>query len=214
MANKYTRMIDEIFKKWDPTGTTKYIYLGYCHQGDEDGGCDEYDYICDDYWEIENQYPYKMEDEICFFYVPEDRPKLTDEEAEKERDEYRKDYSNLCHELLKSFGKALEADYSSTNCYWHRHYFITRDYKIISDVCRSDGVEGGGRVEANIDALNEADAENAADRQILEKIEDRCDSLKSLLKKIQYPNNKAKALAEIQKVLTEAGNSNYLHAGN
>lgn len=200
MANKYTRMIDEIFKKWDPTGTTKYIYLGYCHQGDEDGGCDEYDYICDDYWEIENQYPYKMEDEICFFYVPEDRPKLTDEEAEKERDEYSKDYGNLCRELLKAFGKALEADYSSTNCYWYRHYFITRDYKIISDVCRSDGLEGSGRVEAHIDALNEADAENAADNQVIDKIKGHCSQILNLLPKIKHDDNLDKAYAVISQI--------------
>ena len=125
---------------------------------------------------------------------------MTDEEAEKERDEYRKDYGNLCQELLKAFGKALEADYSSTNCYWYRHYFITRDYKIISDVCRSDGIEGGGRVEAHIDALNEAAAENAADNQILEKIEDRCISISSLLKKIQHDDNLDKAYALISQI--------------
>lgn len=203
MANKYTRMIDEIFKKWDPTGTTKYIYLGYCHKGDEDGGCDDYDYICDSYWEIEGQYPYKMEDEICFFYIPEDRPKLTDEEAEKERDEYSKDYGKLCSELLKSFGKALVADYSSTNCYWHRHYFITRDYKIISDVCRSDGLEGGGRVEACIADLNEEEAENAADKQQLDHTDTDLSNVVYHLKKIKNPNNKAKAIAAIQKVITE-----------
>lgn len=201
MANKYTKMIDEIFKKWDPTGTTKYIYIGYCHQGDEDGGCGKYDHICDGYWEVEDQYPYTMVNEICFFYVPEDSPKLSDEEYEEKRKEYKKDYDNLRNELLKSFGNELKPNYSHTNCYWYRHYFITRDYKITSLVSRGDMDNGWTVVCDKIATMNDDDAKNAADMQLLDAIKNNCSSIENLLRSFEYKSNKDKAIEKIKLLL-------------
>lgn len=199
MANKYTRMIDEIFQRWDPKGETKYIYLGYCHKGDEDGGCDDYDHVCDDYWEIENQYPYKLENEICFFYVPKDAPKLSDEEIDAEREEYERQYDTLSRALLDGFGPALEPDYTSTNCYWYRHYFVTRDYKILSLVTRGD-IDGDWHTEACINLLSEDEAENKADNQILDKIKEHISDIEDLLSEIEHDDNLDKAYALISQI--------------
>lgn len=197
MANKYTRMIDDIFNRWDPEKKTKYIYLGYCHEGDEDGGCDEYDHICDGYWEIEGQYPHKMEDEICFFNLT---PPNNRNEAEKQRDEYVVQYDNLCDELKQAFGGALEPNYTSTNCYWYRYYFVTRNYEIVTLVSRGD-IDGNWQTEARIALLSEDEAEDAADKQLLDKINENCSDIASYLRDIKSDKNKEKAYNKIKNLI-------------
>lgn len=186
MANKYTRMIDEFFKKWDSEGKTQYIYLGYCHKGDEDGGCGEYDYIGDSIWEIEDQWPNGMTKDIVWF-----------ENSEHEND-FGKDFRNLFKELNNAFGSSLEPDYDRTNCYWYRHYFVTRDYEIKTLISRGD-IDSDWKLKcAEISTLTENDADNASDKQLFEEIKNNCTQVKNLLNRFKYDINKEKAIEEIK----------------
>lgn len=191
MANKYTRKIDEMFQKYDPEHKADYIYLGYCHKGDEDGGCDDYDYVGWDFYDIEQQEPYKIQEKSLWWQINPDDKELNEA--------YEKDWDILTGMLRDGFPDAVEADYSSTNCYWYRHYMVNRDHQIISLVTRGD-IDGDERTEASLNLVSEEEGEMARDNNTLKEIQKHADELKSLLTQLEHDDSVDKAYAIISTV--------------
>ena len=185
--NKFTRFIDEMFAKYDPDGKAIKIYIGYCHQGDEDGGCDCYDYVCGGYWFERGRLPKKLRSDELFIVFDEQNS------FEYSEDDYAKDWEALCHMISKSFGQAVKPNYESTNCYYYRYYIVTRDYKICSFVCRSDLDDCNLRELADMSKLSEEAAEHAEDQQRLTQIKALANQIHSVFSSIEDESFKEKA---------------------
>ena len=185
--NKFTRLIDEMFAKYDPDGKAIKIFIGYCHQGDEDGGCDYYDYVCGGYWFERGSLPKKLRsDELSTVFNEQNS-------FEYSENDYKKDWSDLCRIISKSFGKAVKPDYERTNCYYYRYYIVTRDYKICSFVCRSDSADCDLRELADMSTLSEEAAEYAEDQQKLTQIQELANQIHNVFCSIEDESFKEKA---------------------
>ena len=177
MENKYTRFIDNMFDKYDKKGTSKYIYLGFCHKGDEDGGCDDYDHIGECWYDVEQQEPSSYSEQCLWWRIDPDNEKLNDD--------YEKDWDELCRLLNDGFRDLVKANYQSTNGVWWRHYFIGRDYHIYTVVSRGD-LTNEKADQGSVDQLNEKDAELAEDRQVLGDIFKHVRTIEHLLESLKH----------------------------
>lgn len=191
MENKYTRYIDNMFDKYDKEGKSKYIYLGFCHKGDEDGGCDDYDYIGEYWYDVEEQEPSAYSEKCLWWRIDTDDEKLNDA--------YEKDWGELCRLLNDGFRVLVKANYSSTNGVWWRHYFIGRDYHVYTVVSRGD-IHNEMVDSGSVDQLNEKDAELAEDRQVLGDIFKHARTIEHLLESLKHQPCIDAALDRLSKI--------------
>ena len=190
MENKFTRKIDEMFKKYGK-GDEKMLLIGWCHSGDEDGGTDDYEEW--DMWECN---PYERSigyDEAEFLFSPD----------ESMDDEFEKDYDELSHMLHSSFGNVLDPDYTHTNCYWWRYYAVTKDHEIVTWISRGDIFDKTPKVLKRLTSYSEDEAEQAADKQLLGKISYRVSEIQTYLSRLKYDENKKEAIKEIKTLIKE-----------
>lgn len=178
MANKFTKAVDAFFKRW-MRDDAKIIPLFNCHSGDEDGGTDDYTWT--DWWETEDMW------EV-------DGAELNDNYDNGEED-CRNDWDKLTDLLYESFHTALESNYSGTNCYWRRYYYITRDYQVKASVERSMcdvSADGLNELVLDFGTYSEKAAEMASDNDKLESIDDHVNDINYLVDKLQHDESKAK----------------------
>ena len=191
MENKYTRFIDNMFDKYDKEGKSKYIYIGFCHKGDEDGGCDDYDYIGECWYDVEEQEPSAYSEQCLWWRI--------DPADEKLNDAYEKDWDELCRLLNDGFRELVKANYISTNGVWWRHYFIGRDYHVYTVVSRGD-IHNEMVDNGSVDQLNEKDAELAEDRQVLGDIFKHVRTIEHLLESLKHQPCIDAALDRLSKI--------------
>ena len=180
-----------MFDKYDKKGTSKYIYLGFCHKGDEDGGCDDYDHIGECWYDVEQQEPSSYSEQCLWWRIDPDDEKLNDD--------YEKDWDELCRLLNDGFRDLVKANYSSTNGVWWRHYFIGRDYHIYTVVSRGD-LTNEKADQGSVDQLNEKDAELAEDRQVLGDIFKHVRTIEHLLESLKHQPCIDAALDRLSKI--------------
>ena len=109
MANKFTRKIDEMFKK-DEHESSKcvYIIIGYCHSGDEDGGTKDYEYFnC--LWEcnVDGTYTGPARINHCLYY-----------DTCEQKAAFEEDWDALTTMLWNSYRKIMGPNFEGTNCYY------------------------------------------------------------------------------------------------
>ena len=176
-----------MFAKYDPDGKSSKIYVGYCQQGDEDGGYERYNHVCDGYWYDSGDLPRKLRSDELFTVFNESNS------FEYYEDDYVKDWDTLCHMISNSFGKKVEPDYEGTNCYYYRYYIVTRDYKLCSFVCRYDLADCNLHELVDMSKLSEEAAEHAEDQQRLAEIQLHASHIHRLFGFIEDESFKEKA---------------------
>lgn len=193
--NKYTKAIDEIFEKYGKK-EDQYILLGCCHD-DYDLGelnyftvgaiLEKLEYFTDAEQPLVDPYPYDIGD--------------ADKEAIALNDKFTEDLKKLLPVLRKAFPHFFEPNYECTNQYWYRCYFATRDHKLFQ-VLTSDWDPKDTEWEEviELDNLSEANINDSADKEYVEKIEDHLDSIKGLLRNIKSDKEREKILKKIEKV--------------
>ena len=183
MANKFTKAVDAFFKRW-MEDDAKIIPLFNCHSGDEDGGTDDYEWT--DWWETEKMW------EV-------DGAELNDNYFADE-DACHNDWDKLTDVFYSSFHNALESNFSGTNCYWHRYYYITRDYQIKATVERSIrdiSADGLNELVLDFGAYSEKNAEMVSDNDKLESIDVNVNAIERLIDELEHDESKAKACQKI-----------------
>ena len=189
--NKYTKAIDEIFEKYGKE-EDQYILLGCCHEDYDLGelryfGVDEIleklEYFHDAGELMVDPYPYEeVEDNKAAMAL---------------NDKFTKDLKKL----WKAFPHFFEENYEGTNEYWYRCYFATRDHKLFQVLTSSWNAKDTEWEEViELDNLSEANINDSADKEYVEKIEDHLDSIKALLRDIKSDKQREKILKKIEKV--------------
>lgn len=187
MANKFTKAVDAFFKRW-MKDDAEIIPLFKCHSGDEDGRTDEYEWA--DWWETKDMW------EV-------DGAELNDNYDEN-KDDCHNDWDKLTDLLYKSFHNALKSNFSGTNCYWRRYYYITRDYQVRATVERSiRDVSAYGLDELVLDfgAYSEKSAEMVSDNDKLESIDVNINAIERLIDELEHDESKEKACQKLMKVV-------------
>jgi hypothetical protein len=196
MANKFTRLIDKMFAEYSSAGTEDKILFANFHKGDEDGGCDEYDYtdsgeilecVCERDLDHEFLGNETLPDELCGSW---------DKEGP-----FMKDWNELTDMIWEAFREDINNyKYESTNCYWYKYYFITKDYKIYSSVERRLCEVSNEKLIVDLGALSEDAAEGAADKQTLSYIEEHVTEIFAKFKALKSDSAKEKAYKMIEKL--------------
>lgn len=196
--NECTNLIDSIFSKYgDPYD--KYIYLGSCKKGDEDGGIDEWSYMWfadvyemmenfrhHGYCEVLDPYPYDHDDKKAYLKIWED---------------FKRDFKAFRKELERSFPTFMKEDYDQTNCYWYRCYFATRDHKLFQVLTSTwNPTDNPPQKVIDLDKLSDEDVADQADAENLEAIKAHLKDIKLLLKGLKTKNGVNKGLAMVRKV--------------
>ena len=179
MANKFTKAVDAFFSRW-MTKEATMIPLFRCHSGDEDGGTRDYEWK--GWWETEEMWE-------------TDEAELDQSKYENHEDECQKDWEALERDLFKTFSNALEADFDRTNCYWHRFYYITKDYQVRATVeQRVRGLTADCLDELVLDfgTYSEKAAEMASDNDKIESIDSHINDIGYLIDDIEHDESKAK----------------------
>lgn len=195
MANQFTTMIDEIFETYGKK-TDKYIFLGYCHQGNEDGGFDEYDRISiSDSLEMLEEF-----DPDKGVLDPYDGGNDSDKLVTDVYESFKTAFKNLHTKLVSSFPKFFEPDYEGTNCYWNRCYFATRDHKLFQ-VTTSDWDPKDNPPEniINLDNMSDEAVDMNTDKEILDSIAESLHLVKLNLKNLKTDKGRLKAYETIKK---------------
>lgn len=196
--NKYTNMIDSLFSKYGKT-SDKYIFLGACKQGDEDGGMGEYSYMwfSDVYEKLENFNSYEDRHVLDPYPYGHD----SKEEDLEIWEEFKKDFKAFRMELDTSFPKFMKEDYDRTNCYWYRCYFVTRDHKLFQVLTSSwNPTDNSPENVIELNKFTDEDVADKADAQNLEDIKAHLDVINHLLKELKTKQGINKAFAMICKV--------------
>ena len=178
MANKFTKAVDAFFKRW-MKDDAKIIPLFSCNSGDEDGGTDDYEWT--DWWETEDMW------EV-------DGAELNDN-YDAHDDECHDDWDKLTDLLYKSFHNALESNFNSTNCYWRRFYYITRDHQVRATVERSIrdiSADGLGELILDFGTYSEKSAEMVSDNDKLESIDVNINAIERLIDELEHDESKDK----------------------
>lgn len=197
--NKYTNMIDSLFSKYGKP-SDKYIFLGACKQGDEDGGMDERSYMGFDevYEKMENinqyedrhildPYPYGHDDTYEDLQIWED---------------FKSDFQAFRKELDSSFPDFMKEDYDGTNCYWYRCYFATRDHKLFQVTTSSwKPTDNPPSHEIDLDKLTDQDVADKADAENLTAIKAHLNDVKHLLKELKTQQGVNKGFAMVRNLL-------------
>ncbi len=193
MANKFTKAVDEFFEHWcRPTG--KMIPLFYCHSGDEDGGTDDYEEY--GWWEVESMF--HNQDAA-----------LDNDKYKANKDKCEDEWETLTRLFFDSFSNKLESDFESTNCYWYRYYYITKDYKVKATVARgASNLQVGALDELILDFsdISEDDAELAQDRDTLESIDKHLTSISNLATEIQHNDIRDVLIKKLEELQAEVKN--------
>ena len=202
MQNKFTRLIDKIFEEYSIAGTEKYIPLAYFHEGDEDGGCDEYDYTS--YRDVFDRFSDQDEghnDDTLYIGT---LVSSEDVGGYNCPGPFRKLWDELSDMIWNSFSRQLnENRFEGTNCYWYNYLFIGKDYKIYSCVeSNFEDIKDDDPI-LDLSELSEEDADNAEDKETLEFIKDACNEIQAQFKKLKNPDFKDKAYALIHELPTE-----------
>ena len=193
MANKFTKAVDAFFKRW-MEDDAKIIPLFNCHSGDEDGGTDDYEWT--DWWETEEMW------EV-------DGAELNDNYFD-DKDACHNDWDKLTDLFYSSFHNALESNFSGTNCYWHRYYYITRDYQIKATVERSIcdvSADGLNELVLDFGAYSEKNAEMVSDNDKLESIDVNVNAIERLIGELEHDESKAKACQKLLKLVYQTQKS-------
>lgn len=203
MANRFTTKIDEIFQKYGKD-TDKYIFLGCCHQGDDDGGCGEYDYfyITDLMEKLENF----DEDKGVIDPYPYDND--NDESAMARYKSFKEEFKVFHDELRSAFPNFFKPDYEGTNCCWDRCYFATRDHKLFQVTTSDwDPKDNSWEMVTKLDELDDTSVDENADKDNLAEIADHVRSIKNRLKELKTPKGQGDALQMITRLSAEFVNS-------
>ena len=197
--NKYTNMIDSLFSKYGKP-TDKYIFLGACKQGDEDGGMDEWSYMWFDevYEKMENFNHYENRDVLDPYpYGHDDK----DEDLQIWED-FKKDFEAFRKEIDSSFPDFMKEDYDSTNCYWYRCYFATRDHNLFQVVTSSwDPMDRPADHVIDLDKFTDQDVADKADAENLTAIKAHLNDVKHLLKELKTQQGVNKGFAMLRNLL-------------
>lgn len=193
--NKYTKAIDKIFEKYGKE-EDQYILLGCCHDDYDLGelryfGVDEIleklEYFHDAEQPLVDPYPYEEGDD--------------DKEAIALNDKFTDDLRKFLPKLWKAFPHFFKENYEGTNQYWYRCYFATRDHKLFQVLTSNwDPKDTEWEEVIELDNLSEANINDSADKEYVEKIEDHLDSIKALLRDIKSDKEREKILKKIEKV--------------
>ena len=197
MANRFTTKIDELFPKYGKD-TDKYIFLGCCYKGDDDGGCSEYNYfyITDLMEKLENfdddkgvldPYPYDNDKDVAAMA----RYKSFEEEFKAFHDELRSAFPNF-----------FKPDYEGTNCYWNRCYFATRDHKLFQVTTSErnwDPKDHPPEKIINLDNMSDDAVDMNTDKEILDSIAESLHLVKLNLKNLKTDKGRIKAYETIKK---------------
>ena len=191
MANKFTRKIDEMFARFGRPGD-KYIILGYCHSGDEDGGTDDYEYF-DCMWEsyVDGTHTGPERRDHCLYY---DTP--------EQEVAFEEDWDELTTMLWDSYRETMGPDFEGTNCYYYRFYAVTKDHKLISFISRGD-LSDPDEVLLDLDTVSEDQANSAADVQTLGYIYNKCESIENYLNDLKDEEFREKAINRIKAMICE-----------
>ena len=194
MANKFTKAIDEFFKRW-MTKEATMIPLFSCHSGDEDGRCD--DYTWSDWWETEDMWE-------------TDEAELDSSRYDDHTKECKKDWEALTDDLWHTFCNALEANFDRTNCYWRRFYYITKDHKVkatINNRVRGLTADCLDELILDLDTYSEHAAEMASDNDKLESIDVNVNAIERLIDELEHDESKAKACQKLLKLVYQTQKS-------
>lgn len=193
--NKYTKAIDEIFEKYGKE-EDQYILLGCCH---EDYNLGELRYFGVD--EILEKLEY-FHDAGELMVDPYPYEEVEDNKAAMAlNDKFTKDLKKLLPVLRKAFPHFFEPNYEGTNQYWYRCYMVTRDHKLFQVLTSSWNAKDSEWEEViELDNLSEANINDSADKEYVERIEDHLDSIKALLRDIKSDKQREKILKKIEKV--------------
>ena len=191
MANKFTRKIDEMFARFGRPGD-KYIILGYCHSGDEDGGTDDYEYF-DCMWEsyVDGTHTGPERRDHCLYY-----------DGREQEVAFEEDWDELTTMLWDSYRETMGPDFEGTNCYYYRFYAVTKDHKLISFVSRGD-LSDPDEVLLDLDTVSEDQANSAADVQTLGYIYNKCESIENYLNDLKDEEFREKAINRIKAMICE-----------
>ena len=194
MANRFTTKIDELFQKYGKD-TDKYIFLGCCHQGDEDGGHGEYDYfyVAALMEKLENF----DEDKGVLDPYPYDNDK--DAAAMAKNDSFTEEFTVFHDELRSAFPNFFKPDYEGTNCYWNRCYFATRDHELFQ-VTTSDWDPKDNPPEnvINLDDMSDDAVDMNTDKEILDSIAENLHLVKLNLKNLKTDKGRLEAYEKIK----------------
>ena len=191
MANKFTRKIDEMFKKYEhESHKCVYIILGYCHSGDEDGGTRDYEYF-DCMWEcnVDGEHTGQNRINHCLYY-----------DGNEQEEAFDKDWDELTTMLWTSFRDVMGPNFEGTNCYYYRFYAVTKDHKLVTFVSRGDLSDPDEEL-LDLDTISEDVADSAEDRQLLKYITEKCANIRRLLSEVKTDKFKKEAFDEIKKLL-------------
>lgn len=191
MANKFTRKIDEMFARFGKPGD-KYIILGYCHSGDEDGNTDDFEYF-DCMWEcyVDGTHTGPGRRDHCLYY-----------DGREQEDIFEEDWDELTHMLWDSYRETMGPDFESTNCYYYRFYAVTKDHKLVTFISRGD-LSDGDEVLLDLDTVSEEQANSAPDVQTLGYIYEHCESIENYLNDLKDEEFREKAINRIKAMICE-----------
>jgi hypothetical protein len=189
MANKFTRKIDEMFARFGRPGD-KYIILGYCHSGDEDGGTRDYEYF-DCMWEsyVDGTHTGPERREHCLYY-----------DGREQEVAFEEDWDELTTMLWDSYRETMGPDFEGTNCYHYRFYAVTKDHKLVTFVSRGD-LSDPDEVLIDLDTVSEEQANSAADVQTLGYIYQKCESIENYLNELKDEEFREKAINRIKAMI-------------
>lgn len=186
MTNKFTKAVDEFFSKWCKSDA-ELIPFYYCHQGDEDGRCDEF--CWSDWWEVEHMFNAAG--------VKLDTDKYDDEQC-------RQDWEKLTDMIWKAFSNKVSANYDSTNCYYSRYYFITKNYTVeatTNNRVKDLDLECLDEKYVDFSTISEEEADSAEDKNIIESIDSHIDDISSLARDLQHNNMRDKVIEKLSDVI-------------
>lgn len=191
MANKFTRKIDEMFARFGRPDD-KYIILGYCHSGDEDGGTRDYEYFdCMRECNVDGTHTGPERRDHCLCY-----------DTREQEVAFEEDWDELCTMLWDSYRETMGPDFEGTNCYYYRFYAVTKDHKLVTFVSRGD-LSDGDEVLVDLDTVSEEQANSAADVQTLGYIYQKCESIENYLNDLKDDEFREKAINRIKEIICE-----------
>lgn len=191
MANKFTRKIDEMFARFGKP-SDKYIILGYCHSGDEDGGTRDYEYFdCMLECYVDGTHTGPERRDHCLYY-----------DGKVQEDIFEEDWDELCTMMWDSYRETMGPDFEGTNCYYYRFYAVTKDHKLVTFISRGD-FSDGDEVLVDLDTVSEEQANSAADAQTLGYIYEKCESIENLLNDLKDEEFREKAINRIKQMISE-----------
>ena len=198
MYNKFVAAVEDLFAKYGKDDD-RYILLGCCKQGDEDGGMDT-----DDYFSagavLEQLENFKPEMHVLDPWPSEDQEDKEKFKAGKKRyEEFKKDFAALQALFMSSFPDFFKPDYEGTNCYWYRCYFVNRFYQMFQ-VCTSDWDPNDQEWEFNINLIKLTDdsVNEEADKQDIAEIETNIRNITNLLRNLRTEHGMATASGKLK----------------